>query len=199
MPKKAATDGKRPGSDNGSERPFGNAAAIRESRVNRILSSAEMFNRIKGYGREWDAETEKLISPPPNLYENSGGATQYFSRDISFGISSVVFGFIHGAHPEPKKNDYGVALYEKTGTLYFVLLDMSRKIIVKERILSYQHDPPQQSWANVREAIRYALSAAKTAKQDEVIVFDGTARVEKIEAPSDSWRPVMPHAPKKER
>lgn len=169
---------------------------MRESRVNRILSSVELFSRLRGLGRDWDSEMEKLLATPPNIYENSGGTSQYFSKDIAFGISDIVLGLVHSAAVMPKQNEYGIALYEKANTTYFVLVDMSRRIVVKERIQSIQSDPPEQSWGAVKQAIKYAVSVAEKAGADSFVLFDGTPRIIKIEKPEDSWNPPPVYVPK---
>ncbi|MCI0561627.1 MAG: hypothetical protein MN733_24320 [Nitrososphaera sp.] len=184
MPKKADRNGKQPDPDKGNEKPFVNAARVRESRVSRIISSVELFVRLKGRGRDWDAEMEKLLAPPPNLYENSGGSSQYFSKDRTFGISEVVLNLRHGAHINPKETEYGIALYETPNIVYFVLVDMSRRIVVKERIQSLQSDPPELSWTAVKAAIKYAASVAERTDRKSFVLYDGIPRV--LEHSADS-------------
>ncbi len=181
------------------ERTFEAAAAPMVSAPNRSVTSEEVIARLRGLGRGWDDETKELLWIPSTLFANTEGSTEYYSRTLDFGISGVVANMVHGVPPSPSENDYGICLYERANTTYFVLVDMRRRIVVRERLVCYQHQPPEQDWGNIRNAIKAAVELAgrdDIRKEGLVAVFDGTLKTLKPKGSSPEEKPLAPPAPR---
>jgi hypothetical protein len=169
------------------EKAFERAAAPPGPQV-RLVSSKEVLNRLKGLGRGWDEEIERLFSMPASLYQGTAETSGYYSEDRGFGIISLVRGMDAGSFVIPSKTSYGVAIYEKAGSVYFVLADLGRRIIVRERMLDYSDEPPEKGWSAVKEKIMAALSLAgsdRARNEGLIAVYDGILKTVKPQAPAE--------------
>jgi hypothetical protein len=169
------------------EKAFERAAVAPGPEV-RLVSSKEVLSRLKGLGRGWDEEIEKLFSMPASLYAGTAETSGYYSEDRGFGIISLVRGMDAGSFVIPPKTSYGVAIYEKAGSVYVVLADIGRRIIVRERIVDFSGEPPEKDWAAVKEKIRAALSLAgsdRARSEGMLAVYDGMLKAVKPQAPAE--------------
>lgn len=167
------------------EKPF-ERTVIPPAPVVRLVSSKELINRLKGIGRGWDEDLEKLFSMPASLYQGNAETSGYYSEDRGFGIINLVRGMEAGSFVIPSKTSYGVAIYEKAGSVYFVLADMRRRIIVRERMVDYSSEAPERDWDAVKKEILAALSLAQSdrARNEGLIaVYDGILRQVKPQEP----------------
>ncbi len=146
----------------------------------RRVSSNDVVARLKGLARGWDTELEGILGMPKTLFESKGGASQYYSSDANFSISDILMCLSMGATPDVSKMSFGIALHERAGTIYFVLADPARRIIVRQRIVCYHNDPPELDWGAVKSAIRSAEAGASredAKKGGLVAVFDGSLKL----------------------
>lgn len=151
----------------------------------RSVSSKEMFERLKGLAPGWDKEMESLLSAPPTLELSSKAPAEYYSMSVNFEISEIISSAIDG-RLRPTEKGYGIGLYEKANSVYFVFADLGRRIIVKDRIVCYQDDPPEGDWGTVKKAVKAALALAEkddVKKKGLVAVYDGTLRTARPEKP----------------
>ncbi len=145
----------------------------------RRVSSADVIKRLKGLARGWDSELESKLSMPAMLYESTGGSSQYYSSDANFSISNILMSLAMGASPDVSGMSYGLGLHERAGTVYFVLADPERRIIVRQRIVCYHNTPPELDWGAVKSAIRSAEAGASSEdarKGGLVAIYDGSLR-----------------------
>ncbi len=141
----------------------------------RKVSSADVVSALRQIGRGWSDDIQRALGIPDQMYMLKTGDGTFYSADERFSI----MGIPAALGPEPlkaEKNDYGIALYSTGGSVYFVLEDMSRGIIVRERIYCIHERPPEGSWEPVGQAIRAALEAAGSHK-GMVAAYDKTLRM----------------------
>jgi hypothetical protein len=174
---------KEPG---GPKRPFDKAAEpLVQPRQAGHVSSAELARRLSGLGKNWDAELERLIGMPAMMFSSSGGAAQYYSRDMRFSICEIVTRLAHNAPLPPDRAGFGIALLETAGNTYFVMADMGRRIIVRKRLMSIQGEF-SLDWAEVKSELKSAIARANqddAKKEGLVAVYDGSLRTMKTAAP----------------
>ncbi len=144
----------------------------------RRISSGEVLGELRSLGKGWDKETEALLELPATLLRSSGEGAKYYSKEEGFGIGDVVLGLRYGNLGLPKTG-YGIAIYDTSGSVYFVLVDMRRRIIVRERLYCIHDEPPEKDWSSVRSAIRAASSLASgdaARKEGAIAISDGALR-----------------------
>jgi len=144
-----------------------------------------MFERLKALAPGWDVEIERLLSPPPTLELSSKENREYYSMSVNFEIGEMVSSAI-GGRLRPTEKGYGIGLYEKADSVYFVFADLGRRVVVKDRVVCYQDDPPEGDWGNVKKAITAALALAEkddVKKKGLVAVYDGSLRAASPEKP----------------
>jgi hypothetical protein len=142
------------------------------------VTSGEVLGELRRIGKGWDDEIESLLELPATLLRSSGEGAKYYSKEESFGIGDVVIGLRYGSLGLPKTN-YGIAVYDTSGSVYFVLVDMRRRIIVRERLYCIHDQPPEKDWAAVKEAIKDASSLASSEssrKGTAIAIYDGILR-----------------------
>jgi hypothetical protein len=135
------------------------------------VSAAAVIESLKSMGKGWDEEAAGLLRIPPHLFRTGGSGATYYSIDENFGVADVAAGLRYGRVMR-SESKYGIAVYDTPGNVYLVLVDMERRIIVRERLMCIHDDPPEKDWANVKNAIRTATAEA-ARKADTVAVFDG--------------------------
>ncbi|MBU0527060.1 hypothetical protein KKE92_01140 [Candidatus Micrarchaeota archaeon] len=168
------------------------------SQASRTIKPTEVLARLSGLGKGFNEETQSLLSVPGLLFERSGNTSVYYSVDLDFGVADITSQILHSIPPTPSKNDYGIALYERANTTYFVLVDMRKRIIVHERLSSYQTDSSDISWEHINETIKSAIALAKkTPDGGSFVLFNGTLKVIRPRKSSPSEKPAFdPTVPK---
>lgn len=148
------------------------------------VSGSAVVEEIKEMGRGWDKETESSLRIPPSLFRTSGEGATYFSDDENFGVALVASGLRGGRMGRPESM-YGICIYDTPSSVYFVLLDMERRIIVRERLSCVHDRPPEKDWSKIRDAIR-AASAAAEKNAGSVAIFDGILKVVPIQGQGEA-------------
>lgn len=146
----------------------------------RKVSSEDVAGALRQVGRDWSEDIRGALRIPAQLYMLKTVDGTFYSADDRFSITGIPAAL----GPEPlkaEKNDYGIALYSTGGSVYFVLEDMNRGIIVRERIYCIHDTPPEGSWAAVGQAVRAALDAAGS-KKGMVAAYDQGLRMLKPSA-----------------
>jgi len=175
MAKKSASSGAEPPPEMPRGLRNGNPMT---SQASRTIKPAEILARLSGLGKGFNDETRSLLSVPGLLFERSGNTSVYYSVDLDFGVADVTDQLIRGISPTPSENDYGIALYERANSTYFVLVDMRKRIVIHERLSSYQGDPSDVIWSHINETIKSALALAKKTPNDgSFVLFSGTMKV----------------------
>ncbi len=148
------------------------------------VPKAQVVSELKALGTGWDDETEALLAIPGELFRNSGEGTIYFSKEKEFGISDIALGLAYGRVGKPK-TEYGIAIHDTAGNTYFILADMKRRIIVKERLSGLHDQPSEKDWSVVKRAISAAaaLASSTTPGDNRIAVFDGNPRLVAPAAP----------------
>ncbi len=140
----------------------------------RQVSSKQVLGTLKAYGKGWDAELEKLLNVPDRLFMLEMDDATYYSSENRFGFSDMMLSMGSGTLKRPPA-DYGIALYGKGGSVYFILADMNRRIVVRERLHCIHENPPERDWGQVKAKIKDALALAerggnKAAVYDQVLL-----------------------------
>jgi hypothetical protein len=167
---------------NPPEAPFSNqspkADAVRPAI--KMVSADDAAATLSQIGRDWSEDIKRELSIPQKLYSMKTSDATFYSSNERFSIMGVPAAL--GSQPlKAEKGDYGIALYSSGGSVYFVLEDMNRGIIVRERIYCIHDTPPEGSWTAVREAVRAALDASGS-KKGMVAAYDLTLRMLKPSA-----------------
>ena len=177
MPKKRTSEPKSAEAVTAPPKAFFKEPASSKARPQpsgKTVSYGEVLEELRGMGKGWDKETESLLGLPATLFRTSGDGARYYSKEESFAIGDVVLGLRYGELGTPRTS-YGIAVYDTSGTTYLVLVDMRRRIIVRERLYCVHDEPPEKDWSAVKDAIRAA--AALSAGDPAIIaVSDGTLR-----------------------
>ena len=143
------------------------------------VSSKDALGRIKGFGRGWDDELEKLMAVPDTLYMFEGEGWLLYSKEKEFGVASVVEEINRGGLRSEPKTSYGISLSETASTMYLVLVDMERRIVVRHAVQRLHDEPPQKEWSGLKEALKGALGLAdgKNFRKDGLIAYsDGITK-----------------------
>lgn len=139
------------------------------------ISPKEAASRIRGYGKGWDEELEALFAFPEKLYLLEGDGWAAFSKEKDFGVSKVA-GEIgrRGAFSKPE-TEYGISLSETTSTLYLVLVDMARRVVIRFAVQRLQDSPPEKDWGEFKSALKSCIDVAKGDK-NIIAYHDGMLR-----------------------
>ncbi|MEW6035401.1 MAG: hypothetical protein AB1529_02200 [Candidatus Micrarchaeota archaeon] len=136
------------------------------------VSREDAASGLAGYAQNWSEDVKAALALPARLYRREAGNAITLSDDAGFGINAVLARFLSSGHMDRKPDmGYGIAVYETTSTVYLVLADMGRRIMVREPLMRYMDKPQKKDWAEVAGAIRAAEAAAK-AKPGRVAVSD---------------------------
>jgi hypothetical protein len=147
----------------------------------RKVSGKEALDALKGIGTGWDEELERLINVPAQLFKKDMDSGVLFSDDDRFGVSLVMSMTQPNMVPKTQSG-YGIALYGSGTSTFFLLMDIARGIIVRERIINFHDEPSEKDWSVVKSRIKEALAAAGKNKGKEIAVSsDGFMRFVPIE------------------
>ncbi|MFN7991177.1 MAG: hypothetical protein U0R44_03385 [Candidatus Micrarchaeia archaeon] len=142
------------------------------------VSRSKVIEELRGLGRGWTEDIAALLGLPQELYRSSGEGTIYFSKEREFGIGETALGLSSGRLRAPK-TQYGIAIHDRAGSVYIILVDMQRRIIVRERLFCMHDQPPEKDWGAVKTAILSAGALMTDAERGKgsIAVFDGSARL----------------------
>ena len=181
MPKRKKTEGS-PLHAESRTRSFSVAAPQQDPSLQmRTVSSEDIVAELKATGRGWTEDIRGLLAVPPQLFVRKSAEGSYYSKDLRFGITEILSGLDSGPI-KARPTDYGIALYSTGGGVYFVLADLGRRIIIRERLFSIHDKPPERDWKEIKERIRDALSIAAGDK-GHAVVSDGMVRKVSISPP----------------
>lgn len=123
----------------------------------------------------WDAELEKLMKIPQELFVKKGEGYFIFSEEEdskAIKMMKVFFGGV-GNRLIDLKAGYGLVIQESGSHTYASLIDSSRRIAVKAAVFSMHEN--ESGWEEFKKALKEALKAAeKISKKDKktFIVYD---------------------------
>ena len=150
----------------------------------KTVGAQELVSTLKSAGRGWTDDMPGLLAlPERTLVMMKTEDTAYYSKDLRFGIASILSKLDSGGPINASDNEYGIALYSTGGSVYFVLADIGRKIIVRERMFCIHEKPQEKDWKDVKLNMDSALVFAASAEKGTVIVSDaGSIRKAKLES-----------------
>jgi hypothetical protein len=139
----------------------------------RRMTPDEVVASIRDFAAGWSEEARKALSVSSELSyaRNDMAGTVLFSREKEFGITHTIASMEQGRLARPS-TEYAIAFYSKPMTEYIVLVDMGRRIIVRELVVNFHDKPAKKDWAGVVKAIRAAESAA-AQNPGRIAVYDG--------------------------
>jgi hypothetical protein len=147
------------------------------------VPGSSVINALKGYGEGFDSELEKLLEVPEKMFYFAGPASQQYSKEENGGVGHLVQGLETGKFYAPG-TDYGIALYETASTIYVVIADAKRRVVVRGRLQCYHDEDMAKDWAPIKEGLKAALALASSerAKSENLFaVYDGTLKLMKPE------------------
>ena len=104
---------------------------------------------------------QKLNIPAAGLFVRSTDRSTLYSVDSSFSIAHVVNSFSGSESPSTSFPSYGFAICDTANNSYFIFIDASRKITVRQRISVLQPTSKQVTWDAVAQTIEEAEEKAK--------------------------------------
>ncbi len=158
-------------------------------------SAEQVLNSFKMLGRGWDSAVEKSLGIPRELYYFEATNARFYYSDDKAEPGNLLMGLGMGRLINPK-TEFAIILYETSSTIYFVLFDSRRRILVRESLLCYHNDPHEREWSLIRKSVdsALALSRSEDAKKKGLFaVHDGTLRLQKLEDAPPS-EPSIPAA-----
>ncbi len=136
------------------------------------ISADKVIERIWDSATGWNDDVRKTLrvpgdaagqAPEKPLYIYKGEFSIVYSTDSSPVITEELF----GPNADEALKDvpaYAISIFQRTSTTYLILVDMERRIIVREPIESLHHfENPALPWANVVSSINAALKVAESA------------------------------------
>ena len=108
---------------------------------------------------------QKLKIPPSGLFVKSTDRSTLYSVDSSFSIAHVVNSFSGSESPSTSFPSYGFAICDTANNSYFVFIDASRKITVRQRISVLQPTSKQVTWNDVVQTIEEAEQEARKTQK----------------------------------
>lgn len=134
----------------------------------KLVGSDEALAILRSTGTGWSEDIADLLSAPPDLHMLRTDSGTYFSDGPVFAITGLPEALAFG--DVSKLRGFGLALYSTGGSVYFMLMDMGRGIIVREKIFSIHDSPPEKDWAKVKSLILGSLEAAGEARKEGYVV-----------------------------
>ncbi|MEW6722703.1 MAG: hypothetical protein AB1324_05565 [Candidatus Micrarchaeota archaeon] len=147
------------------------------------VDRSSLINALKGFGEGFDEELEQLLQVPEKLYLTTGGAYRHYSKDEKGGIGFLMQGLQVGKLYAPD-TEFGVVLYETASTIYVVIADSKRRVVVRGRLQCLYDEEMAKDWAPVKEDLKAALSLASSKEAQAgglYAVADGTLKLMKPE------------------
>jgi hypothetical protein len=146
----------------------------------KVVTSEDVIETLKANGKGWSDDVGDMLALPRKLFVMRSEEASFYSGDLRFGIMGINSALAAGKL-SARETDYGIALYSTGGSIYFVLADLKRRIIVRERVFCIHDKPPEKDWAEVKERIGNALSLATSdLKEGSVIISDQIVRKVKL-------------------
>jgi hypothetical protein len=158
-------------------------------------SSEQVTNAFRMLARGWDGAIEKSLSVPDNMLYFEGANARFYSSCEDGRLGNLLIGLGTGRLILPNA-DFGIILYETSSTVYLVLFDARRRILVRESLLCYHNDPPEREWSSIRKSVESAIALARSddaKKKGLFAVHDGTLRLVKPEE-APPMEPSLPAA-----
>jgi|GEM_PF-6049767 len=120
----------------------------------------------------WDERVSTAICMPETLIVATGVATDYYSLDEGFGVARV-YGFLAHSIVPREMSGYGIAIdRSRRGCFDFMVVDSSRRIIVRER-LSSRFSVSFCDWQAVAKRIDQAAGmAAGWTTSDSIVIHN---------------------------
>lgn len=124
-------------------------------------SSEMLQGALRMLAGGYDEKTEAALSIPQELFYSQGSCARFYSQADRHSLPGFLAGFSMGKLIHPK-TPYGIVLFETTNHVNFVLIDLRRKIVVRERLLSNDGQHGQVDWTMVKSHVEAALELAST-------------------------------------
>lgn len=151
--------------------------SLEEPKVRRMPGKS-VPGELKAFCRGWDEEIESILAIPESVFRMEEGSSRYYSGDESIEFNRALSDLARGTLSLSEAS-YGIAITWPSSTGYLLLVDMRRRIIVREPIVCMHDDIPQREWAEVKARIKSAIELAQSdaAKKDGLVAFfDGFLR-----------------------
>ncbi|MCI0503383.1 hypothetical protein L0Y65_01575 [Candidatus Micrarchaeota archaeon] len=142
-------------------RPAAPKGTLEAERQPEKIPYAKVAASLSNLASGWNADAEKALSMPPELYtmrNGSSGAT-FYSAEPQFPIADFLNSL--RTKPAPPQTRYGIAVYETASTVYLVVIDAARRVAVRVPLANIYDAAKVKSWGSVVDAIRMAEAAAK--------------------------------------
>ena len=153
-------------------------ASMRPMREPRIGAAPEPFSRkeverfLSREATGWDQRVRDAIAVPERLLVARESGYVLYSQDAGFGIAKACRDFAF-ARESTGISGYGIAIDgSRIDSVYFVLADPSRRILVRE-LLACRHDQNDFEWQAVAASIESAVRFSKNTPPSGVVIHNG--------------------------
>ncbi|MBI2079911.1 hypothetical protein HYT84_04035 [Candidatus Micrarchaeota archaeon] len=140
-----------------------------------VVSRTEVVERLKSLGNGWgDLVERKLGLPKGNLYRGKTENSEFYLdvKDSSKIIEVLQWVLVGGETPASWPG-YAIALHETANSVYVILIDGRKGIVVREMVSSIQNSG-MQGWLEVGAAIDAAVTETlKEQNRGRIVVNNG--------------------------
>ncbi len=151
--------------------PMGPVLALNEPS---LVAGKDVAAELKRISRGWDDELEGLLGLRPNMFRLQTESGTFYCSDSKMSISPAIAAFDSGRLGRPQ-TEYGIVVHEKRDITTFILVDMKRRIMVRERLVNMQDETPTHDWSDIKRKIKSSLAMAESdsAKKGSLVaVYD---------------------------
>lgn len=150
---------------------------IMEGAKDRRVSQDECLKALSRYG-SISSELAAMLEIPEKLYRHGKPGGESFSSDKNMPIDNIANQLLYSSVEGPLDlPDFGITISSRGGSVFAVLSDKARGIIVYESVQGMQDD--HGSWDYFESALRRALegsSALKLRNEKFSFLIEGDSR-----------------------
>lgn len=137
------------------------------------LRAKEALKEISAYAAKWSEGIEEAMSAPATLERSEIGAGLFFigkaGKEPGQVIEAIEAG---GDSAKALPGTYCIAIVSPSSTTTFILVDVDRRIAVRETIGCLHDKPDSGNWDNVMKSIASAREYASRLPQGSIAVCD---------------------------
>ena len=159
--------------------PMGPVLALNEPI---LMAGKDVAAELKRISKGWDDELEGLLGLKQNLFKLQTESGTFYCSDSRMSLSPAIMAFDTGRLGRPE-TEYGIVLHEKRDITTFILIDMGRRIMVRERLVNMQEQDPSRDWSDIKRKIKSCLSMAdsEAAKKSSLVaIYDSALSLKQL-------------------
>ncbi|MEW6722708.1 MAG: hypothetical protein AB1324_05590 [Candidatus Micrarchaeota archaeon] len=123
--------------------------------------ASEVASRLSTKAGGWHEEFAETLGLRKSMFVFNEGNLLVFSGDPDLSVMKFLPAMRFGGAPPKDIKAYGIAIYETSGTAYFVFVDTERRVAVKDSIASYMSES-RDDWGRLMDLVGEALAIAES-------------------------------------